>query len=117
MRARRGLTSARRGGLPPHFHAYGSVRPDQVCHSGSLGGFSDEPEASVPGEVLPGREWYRHMVYAPGLHTGYGVKTLPGLREAIEQRQWQQVDQFMTVIAAVLSAYSDRLDQSTAVLK
>jgi N-acetylated-alpha-linked acidic dipeptidase len=66
---------------------------------------------------LPGREWYRHMIYAPGLHTGYGVKTLPGLREAIEQRQWPQVDQYMSVIAAVLISYSDRLDQTTAALK
>jgi N-acetylated-alpha-linked acidic dipeptidase len=65
---------------------------------------------------LPGREWYRHMIYAPGLHTGYGVKTLPGVREAIEQRQWPQVDQYMTVIAAVLNSYSDRLDQTTAAL-
>ena len=65
---------------------------------------------------LPGREWYRHMIYAPGLHTGYGVKTLPGVREAIEQRQWPQVDQYMTLIAAVLNSYSDRLDQTTAAL-
>jgi N-acetylated-alpha-linked acidic dipeptidase len=66
---------------------------------------------------LPEREWYRHMIYAPGLHTGYGVKTLPGVREAIEQRQWSQVDKFMTVIAAVLDSYSDRLDQTTATMK
>ena len=36
-------------------------------------------------EGLPGRAWYRHLVYAPGFYTGYGVKTLPGVREAIEQ--------------------------------
>jgi N-acetylated-alpha-linked acidic dipeptidase len=68
-------------------------------------------------EGLPGREWYRHMIYAPGLHSGYGVKTLPGVREAIEQRQWPQVDQYVTVIAEVLSSYSDRLDQITAALR
>jgi N-acetylated-alpha-linked acidic dipeptidase len=66
---------------------------------------------------LPGREWYRHMIYAPGLHTGYGVKTLPGVREAIEQRRWPEVDQFMIVIAGVLNAYSERLDEVTAALK
>ncbi len=65
---------------------------------------------------LPGRGWYRHMIYAPGLHTGYGVKTLPGLREAIEQRLWAEADQYMTIIADALSAYSDRLDQATAAL-
>src|SRR6185436_13255091 len=37
---------------------------------------------------LPRRGWYRHTIYAPGFYTGYGVKTLPGIREAIEQRSW-----------------------------
>src|SRR5207249_5232932 len=66
---------------------------------------------------LPGREWYRHMIYAPGLHTGYGVKTLPGVREAIEQRRWSEVDQYMNIIAGVLKAYSDRLEEVTAAVK
>jgi N-acetylated-alpha-linked acidic dipeptidase len=35
---------------------------------------------------LPGREWYRHLIYAPGFYTGYGVKTMPGIREAVEDR-------------------------------
>jgi N-acetylated-alpha-linked acidic dipeptidase len=39
---------------------------------------------------LPRREWYRHALYAPGFYTGYGVKTLPGIREAIEQRNWKE---------------------------
>ena len=33
---------------------------------------------------LPGRPWYIHELYAPGFYTGYGVKTLPAVREAIE---------------------------------
>ncbi|HEX9853433.1 MAG TPA: M28 family peptidase, partial [Woeseiaceae bacterium] len=43
-------------------------------------------------EGLKGREWYRHHVYAPGFYTGYGVKTLPGVREAVEQRNYAEVD-------------------------
>jgi N-acetylated-alpha-linked acidic dipeptidase len=66
---------------------------------------------------LPGREWYRHMIYAPGLHTGYGVKTLPGVREAIEMRHWPEVDQYMTIIAGVLNAYGDRLEEVKSALK
>lgn len=66
---------------------------------------------------LPGREWYRHMIYAPGLHTGYGVKTLPGVREAIEQRRWREVDQYMNIVASVLNTYSERLDEATAALE
>jgi N-acetylated-alpha-linked acidic dipeptidase len=33
---------------------------------------------------LPDRPWYRHVIYAPGLYTGYGVKTIPGVREAVD---------------------------------
>ena len=59
---------------------------------------------------LPGREWYRHMIYAPGLHTGYGVKTLPGIREGIEERRWEEANQYIGVVARALNAYSNRLD-------
>ena len=41
---------------------------------------------------LPGRPWYRHLLYAPGFYTGYGVKTVPGVREAIEQKQFTNVE-------------------------
>jgi N-acetylated-alpha-linked acidic dipeptidase len=63
---------------------------------------------------LPGREWYKHMIYAPGLHTGYGVKTLPGIREAIEERRWEEANQYIGVVARALNAYSGRLDRSIA---
>ena len=42
-------------------------------------------------EGLSGRSWYKHHIYAPGFYTGYGVKTIPGVREAIEQRDFDQV--------------------------
>jgi N-acetylated-alpha-linked acidic dipeptidase len=63
---------------------------------------------------LPGREWYQHMIYAPGLHTGYGVKTLPGIREAIEERRWDEANQYMGVVSHVLNAYSARMDRAIA---
>ena len=53
---------------------------------------------------LPGRPWYRHLLYAPGFYTGYGVKTVPGVREAIEQHQWAQADSQIVRVAAVLNA-------------
>ncbi|GAE55608.1 hypothetical protein XPR_2243 [Xanthomonas arboricola pv. pruni MAFF 301420] len=40
---------------------------------------------------LPGRPWYRNLIYAPGLATGYEVKTLPGIREALEDRRWEDL--------------------------
>jgi N-acetylated-alpha-linked acidic dipeptidase len=63
---------------------------------------------------LPGREWYQHMIYAPGAHTGYGVKTLPGIREAIEERRWDEANQYMGVVSHALNAYSSRMDRAIA---
>jgi N-acetylated-alpha-linked acidic dipeptidase len=62
---------------------------------------------------LPGRPWYKHEIYAPGLYTGYGVKTLPGVREAIEQKQWQVADQQIKVLSKTLEDES-ALIQSAA---
>ncbi len=66
---------------------------------------------------LPGREWFQHMIYAPGLKTGYAVKTLPGVREGIEDRRWADAEHFAVVIADSLRAYCDQLDKITALLK
>ena len=63
---------------------------------------------------LPGRDWYQHMIYAPGAHTGYGVKTLPGIREAIEERRWEEANQYIGVVSRALNAYSTRLDRAIA---
>ncbi|MEJ2083598.1 MAG: transferrin receptor-like dimerization domain-containing protein, partial [Acidobacteriota bacterium] len=66
---------------------------------------------------LTGRPWYRHYIYAPGFYTGYGVKTLPGVREAIEQRQWEEADQQIRITADVLNAYSDKIAGVTGLLQ
>jgi N-acetylated-alpha-linked acidic dipeptidase len=52
---------------------------------------------------LPRRPWYRHTIYAPGFYTGYGVKTMPGIREAVEQRNVAEArEQAAAVSAAIL---------------
>ena len=66
---------------------------------------------------LPGRTWFRHMIYAPGMLTGYGVKTLPGVREALEARRWDDADRYAVVTAKVLDGYRSQLDKLTAMLK
>ena len=58
---------------------------------------------------LPGRTWYKHDMYAPGLYTGYGVKTLPGIREAIEQRQWKIAQEQIEVAAQVIRNFANAL--------
>jgi N-acetylated-alpha-linked acidic dipeptidase len=52
---------------------------------------------------LPNRSWFTHLIYAPGLYTGYGVKTLPGVREAIEQKDWRTAQEQIDRVAAVLA--------------
>ena len=52
---------------------------------------------------LKGRPWYKHMLYAPGFYTGYGVKTMPAVRESIEQGQWENVDGEIARVAAALT--------------
>ena len=69
-----------------------------------------------PSVGLPGRPWYKNLVYAPGRFTGYGAKTLPGVREAIEDRRWADADAYARLTADALNTYSDRLDQAVAVL-
>lgn len=61
-------------------------------------------------EGLTGREWYKHHVYAPGFYTGYGVKTLPGVREAIEQRNYTEVDPQIELAASVLNDLAARVE-------
>ena len=67
-------------------------------------------------EGLPRRPWFRHYVYAPGFYTGYGVKTLPGVREAMEQRQWQDVPRQVEIAAEVLERYAAEIDRARALL-
>jgi N-acetylated-alpha-linked acidic dipeptidase len=59
---------------------------------------------------LPRRPWYRHTIYAPGFYTGYGVKTLPGIREAIEQRNWKEAQQQIDLDAVAISRFAAWLE-------
>ena len=65
---------------------------------------------------LPRRPWFRHQIYAPGFYTGYGVKTLPGVREAIEERQWDEAAEQVDRLAATLENLAAEIDQATDVL-
>jgi N-acetylated-alpha-linked acidic dipeptidase len=62
-------------------------------------------------EGLPRRPWYRHLIYAPGFYTGYGVKTLPGVREAIEQRNWKEAAEQIEIAAGTIEKYADSLQK------
>ncbi|HTC24886.1 MAG TPA: M28 family metallopeptidase [Gemmatimonadales bacterium] len=66
---------------------------------------------------LPGRPWFRHQIYAPGFYTGYGVKTLPGVREAIEENRWEDADRQLVRLGAVLEAEAKAIDAAAAALE
>jgi len=68
-------------------------------------------------EGLPRRPWFRHSIYAPGYYTGYGVKTLPGIREAIEERNWKEAQQQIEIVASKVTNYSKQVDAAAAILK
>ncbi|MGO9061216.1 MAG: transferrin receptor-like dimerization domain-containing protein [Candidatus Binataceae bacterium] len=77
----------------------------------------DIDQTLAPDVGLPGRNWYRNLIYAPGRFTGYGAKTLPGVREAIEDQRWADANRYAKLTADALNAYSERLEKATAVLK
>lgn len=66
---------------------------------------------------LPRRGWYRHSLYAPGFYTGYGVKTLPGIREAIEQRNWKEAQDQINIDAQAINKLSNYLMNIASVNK
>ncbi|PYY07021.1 MAG: folate hydrolase [Acidobacteria bacterium] len=68
-------------------------------------------------EGLPGRPWFRHLIYAPGFYTGYGVKTIPGVREAIEQKKWKEADEQMVRVGAVLEDEAALIQSAAAELE
>lgn len=65
---------------------------------------------------LPGRKWYRHQIYAPGLYTGYGVKTMPGIRESIEQRRWKEAQENIALVAERIKEFDTLVMQAMDVV-
>ena len=67
-------------------------------------------------EGLTGRPWFVHEIYAPGFYTGYGVKTLPAVREAVESRNWDEANKQAVVVANTLDNYSKEIDKATGLI-
>ena len=71
----------------------------------------------IDSNGLPRRPWYKHEIYAPGYYTGYGVKTLPGIREAIEQRNWKEAQENADIVAKAITTYNTQVEQAINVVK
>jgi N-acetylated-alpha-linked acidic dipeptidase len=66
---------------------------------------------------LPGRPWYKHEIYAPGVYTGYGVKTMPAVRESIEQKKWKAADEGIVEVSRILAGEAALINAAAAELE
>ena len=67
-------------------------------------------------EGLPNREWFRHQVYAPGFYTGYGVKTIPGVREGIEEEEWDAARFYVRVVSEALASLTEQVREAERIV-
>ena len=65
---------------------------------------------------LPRRPWYKHLLYAPGVYSGYGVKTVPGVREGIEQKRYDEAEQEIVRVAKALEEESSLIESAAQLL-
>jgi N-acetylated-alpha-linked acidic dipeptidase len=65
---------------------------------------------------LPRRPWFKHLAYAPGFYTGYGVKTLPAIREGLEQKQWDEARKFVPIVAKAIDALAAQVDHAAQIV-
>jgi N-acetylated-alpha-linked acidic dipeptidase len=91
------------------------VRPTPEA-ARALGRLLIDSERSLTNAAgLPGRPWFKHLLYAPGVYTGYDVKTIPGVREAIELKRYQLADSEIVRVAEALTAQAALVDRATAI--
>jgi len=65
-------------------------------------------------EGLPNRPWFKHQIYAPGFYTGYGVKTLPGIREAVDAKNWTLALQEKQIVEQCLEQMNQAINEAAS---
>jgi N-acetylated-alpha-linked acidic dipeptidase len=100
------ITAATAGGKEPPADV--QARLDEALMKGE--------RALTTSAGLPRRGWYVHQIYAPGFYTGYAVKTIPAVREAIELKQWKQADEAIVVVGKVLQDEAELISSASAKL-
>ena len=108
----RAKLSAADAGCPVGSAEASSPSPDRATRADVI--LQGVEQALTDPQGLPGRPWYRHLIYAPGYYTGYSVKTIPGVREAIEQRDWAEADVQIGRVAKALAALIVEIDKATS---
>lgn len=95
-------------------HYFGKMGNDSISEFFNQSLYKAEQQL-LSATGLPGRDWYKHSLYAPGSYSGYAVKTLPGIREALEQENWDEASEQIKSVADIivkLSVYFNSLTSS-----
>ena len=92
----------------------GSLSAEQKSELNNL--LKNVEQALTSEKGLPRRDWFKNMIYAPGYYTGYGVKTLPGIREGLEERKWNEVRDYIQEIAQALDRASAMINSASKLL-
>ena len=93
----------------------GSLSAEQKSQINRL--LKDVEQAMTHPDGLPRRPWFQNMIYAPGFYTGYGVKTLPGIREGLEERNWDEVYKYIEEVAKALDRASAKINAAIQILE
>ena len=94
----------------------GAVAMDRAAMESLNGRLRKVEQLLTDERGLPKRPWFKHQIYAPGFYTGYGVKTLPGIREAIEQREWDLVPVQMARLAEVVLRAAAAMEEAARLM-
>jgi N-acetylated-alpha-linked acidic dipeptidase len=90
----------------------------EASHLAALNAKLIESERKLTNEEgLPRRPWFKHLLYAPGVYSGYGVKTVPGVREGIEQKRYTEAEQEIGRVGKVLEDEAALIDSAAQMLE
>ena len=92
----------------------GSLSPERKSKINAL--LRNVDQAFINSKGLPRRDWFKNMMYAPGYYTGYGVKTLPGIREGLEERKWNEVRVYIKEVSKALDRASENINSASRIL-
>ncbi len=92
----------------------GKLSGEKIQKLNSILMFSER--ALTRKEGLPGRPWFTHQIYAPGVYTGYAAKAIPAVREAIEQRKWSVAEEQIRVVSQTLEKFVEEIEKAKAQL-
>ena len=101
--------------------ALGAARPKVTANQAALVALNAKLRRAeiqlIDNDGLYRRPWYRHLIYAPGYYTGYGVKTIPGVREGIEDGRYADAEKEVSRVATALTRLITLIDSASSDLE